>query len=320
MKIYILLAIQCLAPFVVMAQNSENEAMAAYMLAEESYASGDYASALRFLAKAEQNLGKSNSKLLYLKIQVQSELYKTDNSYYDKIMETINEFQSGSDIYSFKQEKVIDVVKIKMAMENQRDEQIKTANKIQEEQNRIETNYRNFAFEGWPFGVTLESLKITHADSHIFFKNRKLKKQLHEFDKTLTVICPRSITTGYGKFAVVTCYPRSILDEGENIFAVIMRDDKVIGYRKTIYLRQNYYSIYPNYHRNYEWRTRVASGVDQNEKKNTFQKFTNLLGKPTQKESICRVVQSWESGNTKIILWAPVDEYIFTMYLDIIQM
>ena len=59
------------------AQTNQNEAIAAYQLAEESYEKGDYKTTLRFLESAKKKLGTSNCKLLYLQIQAETELFKT---------------------------------------------------------------------------------------------------------------------------------------------------------------------------------------------------------------------------------------------------
>jgi phage/plasmid-associated DNA primase len=167
MKKKLLLLIICITPFILLAQESETEAMAAYMLAEESYASGDYASSLKFLEESEEKLGNTNSKLLYLKIQIQSELYKNDKSYYDKIIKTISDFQSGLDINNFNQDKVLEVVKMKMAMENKKEEEIRMEAKSKKDKEEREANFRNFGFEGWPFNVDIENLK--YPDRELWF-------------------------------------------------------------------------------------------------------------------------------------------------------
>ncbi len=172
MKKKLLLLLLYIAPFCLLAQKSETEAMAAYLLSEESYATGDYSAAIKFLEKAEEKLGGTNSKLLFLKIQIETELYKKDKSYYDRIMRTISDFQTAPDIRNFNKDKVLEIVKMKMAMESQREEQMRVTKKLREEREKNEANFKNFSFEGWHLNVDLEDLKISNMDSTLF--KRKL--------------------------------------------------------------------------------------------------------------------------------------------------
>ncbi|MBI2283527.1 MAG: hypothetical protein HYU71_07460 [Bacteroidetes bacterium] len=62
-------------------QVNETEAKAAYMLAEENYGKANYPVALTFLKNAKLKLGGANCKILYLQIQIESKLAKTQRNY-----------------------------------------------------------------------------------------------------------------------------------------------------------------------------------------------------------------------------------------------
>lgn len=100
----------------IYAQDNSTEAIAAYQIAEESYEKGDFPTALRFLETAKKNLGTTNSKLMYLKIQIEMELYKTDKNLYEQMMKSINQFQTAPDIKNFNKDKVLEVMKLKMML------------------------------------------------------------------------------------------------------------------------------------------------------------------------------------------------------------
>jgi hypothetical protein len=145
------------------AQTNQNEAIAAYQLAEESYEKGDYKTTLRFLESAKKKLGTSNCKLLYLQIQAETELFKTDKNLYDQLMKTINAFQASPDIKSFNEVKVLEVLKSKMLLEDQHDIEAKKALETQV----FDKEFKEINMYGWRLGSNIEELKKEHLD---FFK------------------------------------------------------------------------------------------------------------------------------------------------------
>lgn len=296
MKKKLLLIILCIAPIILFAQENETEAMAAYMLAEESYASGDYASSLKFLEKAEEKLGNTNSKLLYLKIQIQSELYKNDKLYYDRIMKTISHFQVGPDINNFNQDKVLEVVKMKMAMENKMEEDIRVEQKSKKDKEEREANFRNFGFEGWPFNVDIENLKVNNADSLIFKK--KLKSKEYWEDKSLTAFYPSSLTWEGGLPDLL-----SLIDRKNKVFFILTKNDVVKGYRKAIYVKQHVDKRSAFYTPEKDHQTGVS------EIRIIVQDFSKKFGLPREVNNNMSTSYIWESETTKISLTKRVTQW-----------
>lgn len=145
------------------AQNNVTEAIAAFQLAEESYEKGEFKTALRFLETVKKNLGTSNCKLIYLQIQIELELYKTDRNLYDQLMKSITEFQSLPDVNSFNKDKVMEVIKTKMMLSNQHETETKTALETQV----FEKEFKEFNIHGWQTGDNLAELQRKYPE---FFK------------------------------------------------------------------------------------------------------------------------------------------------------
>lgn len=96
------------------AQN-QNEAKAAYLLAEEFYAKGDYSNTLKFLDITESNLGSTNCKILYLKIITLSEVGKKEDNI-EAQLQSITQFEQSPDYPDFNAEKRLEVSKIKLLL------------------------------------------------------------------------------------------------------------------------------------------------------------------------------------------------------------
>ena len=110
-----------LTPYLALSQTNESEAKAAFLLAEEFYAKSDFKNALGFIEKAKKSLGEGNCKIFYLEILMRNEMYKLDKSQYEPLIGSINSFQSSKDIDAFNREKVFEVLKIKMLVEQEQD-------------------------------------------------------------------------------------------------------------------------------------------------------------------------------------------------------
>src|SRR5690606_34618939 len=155
------------------AQSNQIEAKAAYLLAEENFAKGDYPATLKYLETAVEHLGKTNSKLLYLQIQAELELYNRDRSYYDKVIKSITAFQNSADVKSFTEEKILEIAKLKMQITEEHNKELEEEKRKKEEKERYSNNFRDFSFENWPIGVSFSELKSSHQDSTIFKKRIK---------------------------------------------------------------------------------------------------------------------------------------------------
>lgn len=155
-------------------QVNETEAKAAYMLAEENYGKGNYPVALSFLKNAKTKLGGANCKILYLQIQIESELAKTQRNYQDSLLKTIAAFQTSPDIKEFNEDKVLEVVKMKMEMEQKGIEEKELKEKKAADSVSREKLFKDFSLtQGWELGQTLEEAAQKHAN---FFRRTSSEK------------------------------------------------------------------------------------------------------------------------------------------------
>lgn len=115
MKTTLLILFFCI-PVLHLYGQSNAEAKAAYLLAEESYGKGDYESTLIYLKAAKQSLGAANSKILYLEILTEVELSKTKSANPERMLSLINEFEVNSEEERFSEEKILEIYKIKMTV------------------------------------------------------------------------------------------------------------------------------------------------------------------------------------------------------------
>lgn len=120
MRRYLLLLVAFLFSISLYAQTNLLEAKAAYLLAEESYGKGDMRTTLQYLDDAISKLGSSNAKILYLKIVSLKELSARDTAFASKLDLAVSEFEKTPDISSFNEEKALEVMKIKLERNKER--------------------------------------------------------------------------------------------------------------------------------------------------------------------------------------------------------
>jgi hypothetical protein len=234
-KFITLIVLMCSIQIQSYAQGNQIEAKAAYLLAEESFAKGDYEETLNYLKSAAKNLGATNSKLLYLQVQTELELYKKDSSYYEQVIKTISEFQNSADVGSFAEEKVVDIAKTKMQLIQHRQNEIK--NKLEDDKRKAEYDsiFQNYSFNNWPFGVSIDQLRVSHKDSQFFKKKTKQAKEEN---------------TGLAVPTTILHYPAGIMLQGwensilfpvnmlyfDDIYGIITDNNNIVkGYRQAIY-------------------------------------------------------------------------------------
>lgn len=92
----------------VQAQDRDTEARLHYLKAEELLNEGKLVESLDRLTKAEESLGSTNKKILFLKIQAYDRLLKTDWSYAPRLKSSLSEFFSG-DMSLISKEKQYDI-------------------------------------------------------------------------------------------------------------------------------------------------------------------------------------------------------------------
>jgi hypothetical protein len=95
----------------VLAQN-------AYTKAEEYFSQGDYNRALSQLNAAEQYLGQTNSKILYLKINILNAQFSKSSTYYPILKSTISRFFDITNKNTYPTDKYIEIVRLQSDIED----------------------------------------------------------------------------------------------------------------------------------------------------------------------------------------------------------
>lgn len=140
-----------------LAQNNGAEARAAYLLAEEQFNAGKYEDCISYLEEAIKKLGSANSKILYLKIMSQRELAKKDPDYTPKLVATIETFEKLPDAASFNEEKLMEVMKLKLF--------IKKEGVVEKEpEDPATASFRSYAIDGFNTAMSIEDLRKIKPD------------------------------------------------------------------------------------------------------------------------------------------------------------
>lgn len=108
------------------AQDAEILAMAYYGKAEEMYTTGNYEVALRKLTEAEK-LMAPNPKILYLKVNILNKLNSKNGAYRKGLTESISNFFAITDKNSYPREKYMDIVGIKIDLEDTESKSVGTS-------------------------------------------------------------------------------------------------------------------------------------------------------------------------------------------------
>jgi hypothetical protein len=116
MKTLILFVFYFLSSFISFGQTAAAEAKAAYLLAEEAFATNDWKGTLSYLDECKKKIGTPNSKILYLQIMAEMELAKTDSTYNEAVLKTIAAFEKAPDVKKFNEDKSLEVMKAKIRL------------------------------------------------------------------------------------------------------------------------------------------------------------------------------------------------------------
>lgn len=199
----IFLVLITVTPLFTRAQVNEDEAMAAFLLAEEFYAKSDYTSSLGFIEKAKKSFGGGNCKIYYLEVLIRNEIYRSNKNQYEPLMAAIRAFQSSKDLETFNREKVIEVIKLKMLL-SQEVENKKMADSMAEaEKIKKEQLWERVQFRGWPLNVKFNDLMVMKV-SHPFFKGKRDTHKLKDHPRVYYMI--NNAVTPYGKNIETTSF------------------------------------------------------------------------------------------------------------------
>lgn len=200
-----------------MAQMNQAEAKAAYLLAEESFASSNWESTINYLEQCKSLLGTTNSKILYLKLLAQVEIAKSNPEHYNEVIKTITDFENAPDVKNYNEDKVIEVMKLKLQVKewqaaNQREQKsISEAN--EKYSNSIQTILKK-EFLNLPLKVSYSGLLEKQKD-HPFLKNKHNGKEENFY---------KGYITNYN-------YKNFIYYSFAGSLAVHVKADQVHGYR-----------------------------------------------------------------------------------------
>ncbi|HEY1018221.1 MAG TPA: hypothetical protein VGE25_04450 [Sediminibacterium sp.] len=191
MRLCVVLSFFLLSSLPVLAQMNETEAKASYMLAEENYGKGNYPVALTFLKNAKANLGGANCKILYLQIQIESELAKTKKNYRDSLLKTITAFQNSPDIKDFNEDKVLEVVKMKLEIAQKAAEEAA----LLAEQKLAEEAKSDKTFKDWRFTIGLTvGLTVQEAEKMYPAWFRRTKTEISQDYPGLEMITSKPVS------------------------------------------------------------------------------------------------------------------------------
>ena len=202
------LCLSCLA-LNLKAQNSQTEAKAAYLLAEEAFAANDFSSALNYLDECKRIIGTPNCKIIYLQIMVELEQAKADPKYYDAALRSIAAFEKAPDLKDFNEEKVLEVLKSKLMIKNLK---VKAGEKVkQEQENKVNSEllFSNWTWQNWPLSLSYDEVSALKKNDDFF-------KMVWETGK--------DSKTGI-KLAYVPVFKLP-----KTLKGIYLKDDKVVGY------------------------------------------------------------------------------------------
>lgn len=151
----ILLLFSCTS---ISAQLSNAEAKAAYLLAEEAYGKSDWKKTLSYLEECKRKLESTNCKILYLQIMAETELSKTNPSYYDSVLRSVADFEKAPDVKDFNEEKTLEVMKAKLLTKENKEKYINDAILKKEAHAKAIAAFKTITWEGLPIGTSFDEL------------------------------------------------------------------------------------------------------------------------------------------------------------------
>ena len=104
---------------------AQSEAKAAYLLAEEAFAANDWKGTIDYLQQCKKLMRTANSKILYLQVMTTAEMAKVNPAYYDSVQSSIAAFEKAPDVSKFNEDKVLEVMKLKLTTTRKQEEALK---------------------------------------------------------------------------------------------------------------------------------------------------------------------------------------------------
>jgi hypothetical protein len=112
LKSFIAISLSCILVSNIYAQDKSSQAQNAYLQAEELFNNKNYNSALEQINAAENFLEKTNSKILYLKIQILNAQFSSSPAPYVPLKNALTQFFQITDKNNYPQEKYIEILRL----------------------------------------------------------------------------------------------------------------------------------------------------------------------------------------------------------------
>lgn len=191
------------------------EAKAAYLLAEEEFSGGKYATSLTYLDEAISKLGAANAKILYLKIMALQMLTKEDDTNLPKLKAAIDAFEKAPDFDGFNEDKQLEVMKLKLKLGKD--------GSLGRSVSPLESSvYAKMGITGWQVGVKLEDMQAAHPEFFAKAKKSSLGDTI-EFYQIIepdyfTVNVQKGLVTSIGKLLLVNVPDNASFFQGTNLY------------------------------------------------------------------------------------------------------
>ncbi len=138
MKKLILLLFSVFAVQFITAQDKNDIAIALYQKAETAFNQKDFEAAYKQIVRAEEALGATNTKLLYLKIHALNNLIATQSSYLPATKQALDAFFARVDKTTYPQEKYNELVLISIDLQSRVREEDDAYEKVKHTDNKSE--------------------------------------------------------------------------------------------------------------------------------------------------------------------------------------
>lgn len=211
------------------AQLAGAEAKAAYLLAEEAYGKSDWKKTLSYLEECKRKLESTNCKILYLQIMAETELSKTNPSYYDSVLRSITDFEKSPDAKEFNEEKTLEVMKAKLLTKENKEKHLNDALLKKEADAKSVVAFKTITWEGLPVGVSFNELVEKR-------KAAKIPLFEHKTDDTKIAFIPGAKLI-YDRSCHIFEWAEGC--RGKGLRAAYVKQDIVLGYVGTLDYKSN---------------------------------------------------------------------------------
>lgn len=167
------IAFLCLCSLVMAQSPKDMKALAMYNKAETAYQSELYEEALDDINQAETILGKTNSKILYLKVNILNQLAKIDNTKVVPLKRAINQFYQLTDQSTYPSQKYMDIVNIELDLNKKLKEEEDAYAKLKDSQ---DPEVYNTFLQKYPYSKHFNEVKEKYDRLSAELKDKQQKE------------------------------------------------------------------------------------------------------------------------------------------------